>query len=70
MNFQKSSKRGRGVIFNPKITLQILDLYKGLFPKKLQYNFPKMSGGGGVEGRLEFFRKFIRFGSVTRPYRV
>ena len=23
--------------------------------------------GGGVEGRLEFFRKFIRFGSVTLP---
>ena len=26
-----------------------------------------MSGGGVVEGRLEFFRKFIRFGSVSRP---
>ena len=34
--------------------------------KKLQYNFPKMRGGG-VQGRLEFFRKFIRFGSLTLP---
>ena len=30
----------------------------------MQYDFPKMRGG--VEGCLEFFRKFIRFGSVTR----
>ena len=36
--------------------------------KKLQYNFPKMRGG--VEGRLDFFRKFIRFGSVTLPLPV
>ena len=33
--------------------------------KKLQYNFPQMRGG--VEGRLEFFRKFLRFGSRTLP---
>ena len=34
-----------------------MDRYKvffGRFPKKIQYNFPKMRGGG-VEGRLEFF---------------
>ena len=30
----------------------------------LQYDFPKMRG---VKGRLEFSRKFIRFGTVTRP---
>ena len=30
-----------------------------------QYNFPKMRGG--VKGRLERFRKFIRFGNVLRP---
>ena len=30
----------------------------------MQYNFPKMRG---VEGRLEFFRKSIRFGSAIRP---
>ena len=23
--------------------------------------------GGGVKGRLELFRKFTRFGTVTRP---
>ena len=32
----------------------------------LQYNFQNMRGGG-VEGRLEFFRKFIRFGTATLP---
>ena len=36
------------------------------FRKKLQHNFPKMSGGG-VKGRLELFRKFIRFGRGMRP---
>ena len=33
--------------------------------KKLHYNFANM--GGGVEGRLEFFQKIIRFGSATLP---
>ena len=50
--------------------LQFLDLYIGIFwtffEKKLQYNFPKMRGGG-VKGHLEFFRKFIDFGTLTRP---
>ena len=32
------------------------------FRKNLQHNFPKMRGGVGVKGRLELFRKFIRFG--------
>ena len=49
--------------------LQILDLYKELFSdvseKKLQHNFPKMRKK--VKGRLNFFPKFIRFGSLTRP---
>ena len=35
--------------------------------KKLQYNFPKRRGGAGIEGRFEFFRKFIRFGGLTLP---
>ena len=35
--------------------------------KKLQYNCPKMRGGG-VEGRLEFFQKIIRLGSRILPY--
>ena len=33
--------------------------------KNLQHNFPKMRGG--VQGRLELFRKFIRFGWVRHP---
>ena len=36
--------------------------------KNLQHNFPKMrgwGGGGGVEGPLEFLRKFFRFGNAT-----
>ena len=37
------------------------------FRKKLQHNFPKMSGGGGAKGHLELFRKFIRFGRGMRP---
>ena len=35
--------------------------------KKLQYNFPKMKGGGGVKGRLDFFQKIIWSGSRTLP---
>ena len=27
-------------------------------------------GGGGVKGRLEFVRKFIRFGRATRPLSI
>ena len=34
--------------------------------KKLQHNFPKMRGGG-IKGRLELFRKFIRFGEGRHP---
>ena len=33
--------------------------------KNLQYDFLKMRGG--VKGRLELFRKFIRFGGHKRP---
>ena len=33
--------------------------------KNLQHNFPKMRGG--VKGRLELFRKFIRFGGGRLP---
>ena len=33
--------------------------------KKAQYDFPKMRGG--VKGRLELFRKFIRFGRARLP---
>ena len=34
------------------------------FRKNLQHNFPKMRRGRGVKGRLELFRKVIRFGDV------
>ena len=33
--------------------------------KILQHNFPKMRGGD--QGRLELFRKFIRFGGGRHP---
>ena len=36
------------------------------FQKKAQYDFPKMREGG-VKGRLELFRKFIRFGRGRLP---
>ena len=36
------------------------------FRKNLQHNIPKMRGGG-VKGRLELFRKFIRFGRGKFP---
>ena len=40
---------------------------KGLFGKKLHYDFPKMKGGR-VNHRLDFFsRNFIRFVAVTHP---
>ena len=42
-----------------------IGFFLDMIPKKLQYNFPKMRGGGGVEGRLELFRKFIRFDVAT-----
>ena len=51
-----------------KIILQIFAIIDDTsvmnFGKQLQYDFPKMRG---VKGRLEFSRKFIRFGTVTRP---
>ena len=39
-----------------------------ILSRKAQCNFPKMRGG--VKSRLELFRKFIRFGNVTRPLAV
>ena len=54
MNFRKSSKGGRGVIFNPKIyvtkfrqgylTMKFEGFVDSL--KILQHNFPIMRGGG------------------------
>ena len=54
--FVKVPKGGGGVIFNPKIYIADFchcRLYFGHeFRKNLQYDFPKMRGGG-VKGRLE-----------------
>ena len=82
MNFRKGSKGGGGggVISDPKhhilqISLYIEDIFDSkiipkranvdVSPKNRQYDFPKMRGG--VKGRLERFRKFIRFGSRRHP---
>ena len=48
MNFWKSSEGGGGggSFSIQKFILQILDLYTGLFGKKLQYGFPKIWVGG------------------------
>ena len=63
ISFRKSSKGGARVIFNPKIyNADFGSLYRAI-KKNLEYDFPKMTGG--VKGRLEFFRKFISFGSLT-----
>ena len=59
--FSEKFKRGGRVILKPKIYITDFGpLYGALnrdFRKRLQ----------GVKGRLEYFRKFIRFGAVTRP---
>ena len=64
---EKNLKGGRGgwVIFKPRIYVAGFGLFNrafvGLFPKKLQHNFPKKGGGAKA------VCKFIRFGSATRP---
>ena len=73
MNFRKSSKGGRGVIFNPKIyvtkfrqgylTMKFEGFVDSL--KILQHNFPIMRGGG--QRPLELFQKIIRFGGGRHP---
>ena len=69
MNFRKSSERGGGSFSIQKFMLQIFAIIDDTsvmnFRKNLQHNFPKMRGG--VKGRLEHFRKFIRFGRGKRP---
>ena len=41
-----------------------MHIFENTHCKKMQHNFLKMRG---VEGGLEFFRKFIRFGSAILP---
>ena len=64
--------KGEGGSFSiQKFMLQIFAIIDDTvvmnFRKILQHNFPKMRGG--VKGRLELFRKFIRFGCVRLPLR-
>ena len=66
--FGKVLKGGRSFSIQKSI-LQILDLYKGffrMFSKKVAIWFSE-NEGRGIEGRLEFFLKFIWFGSATLP---
>ena len=70
MNFRKTFKGLRGVILVPKnyvADFGPLRLFSEVFRKKLQHTFPKMREG--VKGRLESFRKIIRFGSPKRPFK-
>ena len=75
MNFRKSSKGG-GVIFNPKIYVADFCHYRLYFGHEFQKKicnitfrkcFFSENEGRGVRGRLELFRKFIRFGRGRRP---
>ena len=62
-----------GAVFNPKsYVADFGPLYRAFFgrfrEKNLQHRFPIMRGR--VKGCLEFFRKFIRVGSLTRPLAI
>ena len=69
MNFWKSSKRG-GSFPIQKFMLQIfaiINAYSVMYSgKKAQHHFPKMREGG-IKGRLELLRTFIRFGGAGHP---
>ena len=58
-----------GVLFQPNLDIaqgfKLLNssIFNILYLKVI-YDFPKMRG---VKGRLELFRKFIRFGHATHP---
>ena len=77
MNFWKSSKRGGGVISDPKNFVAKFLAFETpflgghfrskKFRKKNSNIFPKKGGGGGVKGRLELFQKFIDIGTDRRP---
>ena len=61
--------RGGGSFPIQKFMLQIFAIIKGTsvmnFGTNPQHDFPKMRGG--IKGRLELFRKFIRFGRAKLP---
>ena len=68
--FSEKFQRGGGSFSIQKFMLQIFAIIDDTsvmnFRKNLQHNFPK-NEGGGINGRLELFRKFIRFGRGMRP---
>ena len=65
MNFRKNSKKGGGVISNLKNFIANLVLVQR-FVEKIAIFFSE-KGAGGVRGRSEIFRKFIRFGIHRLP---
>ena len=69
--FSGKFQRGEGVIFYPKIFIadfgplyRALKIKQGLSETNCNISF---QNEGGVKGRLDFFRKFIRFGRLNRP---
>ena len=67
--FGKVPKGGGGVISNPKIYVADFCHYKGVFRSWILEKIRNMifRKWGGVNGRLELFRKFIRFGGDKLP---
>ena len=65
---RKVQKGGRGHFQFKNLYCRLWAFVRGIFgrfPKNCNVIFRKL--GGGVKGRLEFFRKIIPFGSLTRP---
>ena len=54
----------RFILSGPRTSLHI---FNHINYKKFATKFSENEGGGRVEGRLEFFRKFIRFGCAILP---
>ena len=48
-------------------TIMNIRTFVAILSRNPQHDFPKVRGGG-VKGRLELFRSFIRFGGPIRPY--
>ena len=71
MNFRKTSEGGGGVISDPKnyVALFLVKEKRNghRFPGKSATLFSKNRVRGGVRGRLEVFRKFIKFGPGSLP---
>ena len=60
-------RRGGGHLRSKKL-LPFLAIINGNFSHEFRREQQKIPNeGGGVKGRLEFFRKLIRFGGNSRP---